>query len=104
MKPQIAQIEKNNPDLDQVKVKVDEAVQLERKIDRLDDAIAFLGNDVGFLDIRVNYNNQGEVRLADLLGSSEVHAAFSDQIQGHVVEYRNKLVDQFNNLKITGGK
>ena len=90
---------KNNKGLEEARGKVEEATQLERQIDKLDDAIKFLDSDIGFLDIRVNYNNQNEIRFAELFGAKTTHEVYSEHVRDHVIEHRNRLVEQFNKMK-----
>lgn len=91
--------EKNNKGLEEAKQRIETATQLERSIDRLGDAIKFLDAEIGFLDIRVNFNNQDEIDFARLLGAKETHGIYSEVIKEKVIEHRNTLIDQFNNMK-----
>lgn len=95
----IKPIEKDNSALSELKIKIDEAVRLENKIDKLEDAAKFLASDIGFLEIRVNHLSMGEIRFADLLTSKVTHEVFSQALYNATVEYRNKLVTELNNMK-----
>lgn len=92
-------LDKNNEAVNEVRTKVEEAINLERQIDKLDDAVKFLGGEIGFLDIRVNVNNQGEIKYAELLGTKATHDIFKKALQAETISYRNKLVERYNNLK-----
>lgn len=92
-------ISKNSSAVNDARIKVEAAIKIERQIDKLDDAIKFLAADIGFLDIRVNVNNQGEIKYAELLGTRETFDIFKEILKAETIAHRNTLVEVYNNLK-----
>ena len=85
--------------LTELQAKVQLATDLKGRVEALDRVIASCNAEVGFMDIVLNYNNQNEMHVKNILGPGDTFVEFKDVIKQGAMAVRDKLEQQYKDLK-----
>lgn len=87
--------------LQELDQQVESCKKILKKIEKLQEVAKSCRSEVGFMEIRTMYNNDGDISLIGILGTSKaVHETFRTALGSAAEAKIQELEEQFKDLKI----